>query len=86
LVLVAIIYQALGIFFAWVIRYLFWTPHRFRYGLLVAGGWGNTGDIPTAVIMAVTASSPFNGSKDPGLSVAYISAFLLVGMVRILIS
>ena len=30
---------------AWIIRWFFWVPHRFRYGILAAGGWGNFGDI-----------------------------------------
>ena len=32
---------------AWIIRCFFWVPHRFRYGILAAGGWGNYGDIRT---------------------------------------
>lgn len=45
LVLVGFIYEGLGIIMALIIRQFFWVPHRFRYGLLVAGGWGNYGDI-----------------------------------------
>lgn len=45
LVLVAIIYQAMGIVIGWLVRQLFWVPHRFRYGILVAGGFYNAGDI-----------------------------------------
>lgn len=30
---------------AFVIKQFFWVPHRFRYGILVAGGWANVGDI-----------------------------------------
>jgi hypothetical protein len=82
---------------AWLIRQVFWVPHRFRYGILVAGGWSNVGDIrtscivrrnfdssivsATAVIMSITAAQPFAGQKDQNLSVAYISAFILVYMV-----
>ncbi|KAK0192952.1 auxin efflux carrier [Armillaria mellea] len=63
-------------------RYLpfFWVPHRFRYGMLAAGGWGNYGDIPTAVIMSITGAAPFNGEKDQDLAVAYISALILYYM------
>ena len=28
-----------------MVKQFFWVPHRFRHGILVAGGWGNTGDI-----------------------------------------
>ncbi|EIN08921.1 auxin efflux carrier [Punctularia strigosozonata HHB-11173 SS5] len=81
LVLVAIIYQALGVAFAWAIKQVFWVPHRFRYGILVAGGFGNTGDIPTAVVMSIAGNAPFNGTEDQNLAVAYIAAFILVFFV-----
>ena len=45
LVLVALIYMLIGFAIAWVIKLSFWIPHRFRYGILVAGGWANLGDI-----------------------------------------
>ncbi len=45
LVVIGAIYQALGIIIAWGIKQCFWVPHRFRYGILVAGGWGNFGDL-----------------------------------------
>jgi auxin efflux carrier family protein len=45
LVLVAVIYQAFGVIFAWIVKQIFWVPHRFRYGIIVAGGFGNVGDI-----------------------------------------
>ncbi|KAA1476306.1 auxin efflux carrier [Dentipellis sp. KUC8613] len=83
LVLVAFIYEALGIVMAWLISQFFWVPHRFRYGILVAGGWGNVGDIPTSVIMSITASAPFNGAEDQNLAVAYIAAFILVFFITL---
>jgi auxin efflux carrier family protein len=61
--------------------FFFWVPHRFRWGFIVAGVWGNYGDIPTAVIMSITAAAPFNGTEDQNLAVAYIAAFVLVYMV-----
>lgn len=42
---VAVLYEALGVLLAWIIKQFFWVPHRFRYGILVAGGWGNVGDV-----------------------------------------
>ncbi|KAK0494549.1 auxin efflux carrier [Armillaria luteobubalina] len=74
------IYQFMGIGLAWIIKQFFWVPHRFRYGMLAAGGWGNYGDIPTAVIMSITGNAPFNGEKDQDLAVAYISALILYYM------
>ena len=45
LVLVAFVYEGLGFIMAWVIKQFFWVPHQFRYGILVAGTFGNVGDI-----------------------------------------
>ncbi|KAF9267668.1 hypothetical protein L218DRAFT_1073777 [Marasmius fiardii PR-910] len=83
LVLIASIYSIIGIVIAWVIKQLFWVPHRFRYGILVAGGWGNVGDIPTSVIMGITGAAPFNATHDQTLAVAYISVFILVYMISL---
>ena len=43
--LIALLYEAIGVVLAWIIKQFFWVPHQFRYGILVAGGWGNVGDI-----------------------------------------
>jgi lipoprotein signal peptidase len=45
LFLVAFLYMAIGLALGWVVKQLFWVPHRFRYGIIVAGGWSNWGDI-----------------------------------------
>jgi auxin efflux carrier family protein len=101
------LYEVIGILYAWIIKQFFWVPHQFRYGILVAGGWANVGDIresiyyipdlyfgthsfywfdfanvATSVIMSVTGAAPFNGTSDQNLSVAYISAFILVFLVN----
>ncbi|KIM40479.1 hypothetical protein M413DRAFT_445931 [Hebeloma cylindrosporum] len=81
LVLVALLYEGMGIVLGYIVKQLFWVPHRFRYGIIVAGGWGNVGDIPTSVIMSVTGAAPFMGVEDQTLAVAYISAFILVFML-----
>ncbi|KAF4613989.1 hypothetical protein D9613_007634 [Agrocybe pediades] len=78
LIFVALLYEGIGMLLAFIVKQFFWVPHRFRYGILVAGGWGNVGDIPTAVILSVTGAAPFSGIEDQNLSVAYISAFILV--------
>ncbi|KAF8899898.1 membrane transport protein-domain-containing protein [Gymnopilus junonius] len=62
LILLAFLYEAIGMALAYLIKQLFWVPHRFRYGILVTGGWGNVGDIPTAVVMSVTLF-PLGGHK-----------------------
>lgn len=38
--------------------------------------------IATSVIMSLTGAAPFQGVEDQNLAVAYISAFILVFMVR----
>ncbi|KAH7905444.1 auxin efflux carrier [Hygrophoropsis aurantiaca] len=81
LIFVGLLYEAIGIVIAYIIKQFFWVPHRFRYGIVVAGGWGNVGDIPTSVVMSITAAAPFNGTEDENLAVAYIGAFLLVWCV-----
>ncbi|KAG8981454.1 Protein M3 [Tulasnella sp. JGI-2019a] len=78
LLLIGFVYQGLGLCFALIIRQFFWVPHRFRYGILAAGTWGNWGDIPTAVITSITSAAPFNGTTDSNLAVAYIAVFILV--------
>ncbi|KAF9218916.1 hypothetical protein BS17DRAFT_477470 [Gyrodon lividus] len=83
LIFVALLYEAIGITISWIIKQLFWVPHRFRHGILVAGGWGNVGDIPTSVLMSITASAPFNGIEDQNLAVAYISVFMLVFIITL---
>ncbi|KAG8842261.1 Protein M3 [Tulasnella sp. 330] len=78
LLLIGFIYQGLGLVLSLIIRQFFWVPHRFRYGILAAGTWGNWGDIPTAVITSITSAAPFNGTTDSNLAVAYIAVFILV--------
>jgi auxin efflux carrier family protein len=45
IVVVLTLYQLYGLIFGFIIKQLFWLPHRFRYGIYVAAGWGNYGDI-----------------------------------------
>src|SRR6266852_58387 len=98
LAVVGLLYGVAGGVMAWTIRRFFWVPHRFRYGILAAGGWGNYGDIrvfppltdnlsiesclATAIAMGVTASAPFDGVNDQNLAIAYISMLILVFFVR----
>ncbi|KAF7325027.1 Auxin efflux carrier transmembrane protein [Mycena kentingensis (nom. inval.)] len=51
------------------------------WGIIVAGGWGNWGDIPNAVVLGITSAAPFNGTADQNLGVAYLSGFILVSML-----
>ena len=45
LILVAFVYEFIGMAIAWIVKQFVWVPHRFRYGILVAGGFSNIGDI-----------------------------------------
>jgi hypothetical protein len=45
LIVVAIIYMAIGFALSLSIKQFFWVPYRFRYGILVAGGWASSCDI-----------------------------------------
>ncbi|KAG2052187.1 auxin efflux carrier [Suillus hirtellus] len=83
LVIIAVIYMLIGITLSWIIKQLFWVPHRFRYGILMAGGWANLGDIPISVAMSVMASAPFNGTDDENLAVGYVAVFMLVFYVAL---
>ncbi|KDQ17492.1 hypothetical protein BOTBODRAFT_155504 [Botryobasidium botryosum FD-172 SS1] len=83
LLLVGILYQALGLAQAWIIRQFFWVPRRFHYGILAAGIWSNWGDVPLAVATSITSAAPFNGKQDSDLAVAYISVFILVFYVTL---
>jgi predicted permease len=56
LILVAVLYEVIGIMMAWIIKQFFWVPHRFRYGILVAGGWGNYGDIRESLSQTIYRS------------------------------
>ncbi|KIJ15779.1 hypothetical protein PAXINDRAFT_76428 [Paxillus involutus ATCC 200175] len=78
LLLIALLFEGIGVTISWVIKQLFWVPHRFRYGILAAGAFGNVGDIPTSVVMGLMASAPFNGTYDENLGVGYITVFILV--------
>ena len=44
--------------------------------------WFLANVLATSVIMSVTGAAPFNGTSDQNLSVAYISAFILVFLVN----
>ncbi|KAG2755100.1 hypothetical protein P692DRAFT_20649253, partial [Suillus brevipes Sb2] len=83
LVIIALIYMLIGITLSWIIKQLFWVPSRFRHGIIVAGGWANTADIPISVTLSVMASESFNGTDDENLAVGYIACFLLVFYVTL---
>nr|ODO02193.1 hypothetical protein L204_00920 [Cryptococcus depauperatus CBS 7855] len=75
---VAVMYQALGLFFAWLIREIFYVPIDFRWGILIAGVISNWGNLPTAVVQTMAQDAPFNSDTDVDLGVAYIAIFIFI--------
>ncbi|KAI0249421.1 hypothetical protein BJV78DRAFT_693694 [Lactifluus subvellereus] len=51
LTVVGLLYGVAGASMAWIIKRLFWVPHKFRYGVLTAGIWGNYGDIRMCAVL-----------------------------------
>jgi len=45
LIVVALVYEIIGILLGLMIKQFFWVPHRFRYGIILAGGVGNVVDL-----------------------------------------
>ncbi|WVW87150.1 hypothetical protein I302_109207 [Kwoniella bestiolae CBS 10118] len=78
LVIVAVMYQMLGLIFAWIIRELFYVPIDFRWGILVSGLTSNWGNLPTAIVQTMAKESPFNPAVDVDLGVAYIAIFIFI--------
>ncbi|WVW78207.1 hypothetical protein I302_100158 [Kwoniella bestiolae CBS 10118] len=83
LIMVAIIYQFIGLLFAWITRELFYVPKDFHHGILVLGMLSNWGNLPTAVVQTLAKGSPFDPSTDVELGVAYIAVFVLVMTVTL---
>jgi predicted permease len=39
------VYELGGGLLGFIIKQIFWVPHRFRYGIILAGAFGNVGDL-----------------------------------------
>ncbi|WWC68162.1 uncharacterized protein I206_102085 [Kwoniella pini CBS 10737] len=83
LIMVAIIYQFIGLLFALITRELFYVPKDFQHGILVMGMLSNWGNLPTAVVQTLAKGSPFDPDTDVELGVAYIAVFVLVMTVTL---
>ncbi|KAG2136363.1 auxin efflux carrier [Suillus bovinus] len=84
LIVIALIYMAIGFTLSLFIKRFFWVPYRFRYGILVAGGWASSCDITMSVMTDIMASLPFNSVYDQDLAVTYVSAFCVIFYLTIL--
>jgi hypothetical protein len=92
LTVIRLVYGLGGALIARAIRWFFWVPHRFRYGILAAGATVgvNSGKswrhsyVGCPIAMGITASAPFGGVDDENLAIAYISMLVLIFLVRLL--
>lgn len=73
--------QALPLALGFIARAFTPTPRRFRWGLLSCYKYGNWGDLPSAVVLSITSTAPFNAETDGDLSLAYVAIFILVTYV-----
>ena len=67
IILILTLYQFYGFFLAFFIKQIFWVPHRFRYGIYVAAGWGNYGELrvlPSLLIQLSTTYTIFSHRRD----------------------
>lgn len=78
IVLTSLVYMSISIIFSLLIRRYLKVPNNFRWGIIAAAGWSNSGDLPTSVISTITLSAPFNGIVDSNLAIAYVAIFILV--------
>lgn len=74
IVLTSLFYMSISLILGLIIRQVFPVPKNFRWGILAAAGWSNTGDLPTSVIATVTLSKPFGGQADSNLAIAYVAS------------
>ncbi|OAX39403.1 hypothetical protein K503DRAFT_799696 [Rhizopogon vinicolor AM-OR11-026] len=74
---IAIMYMVIGFALTLTIKQFFWVPHRFRYGIFVAGGWASI-DLSNSVILDITVSFHFEGDDDQTAAIAYSDALSLI--------
>ncbi|KIY73826.1 auxin efflux carrier [Cylindrobasidium torrendii FP15055 ss-10] len=76
LFLVAFFYMGLGGIFGIIIREVCYVPRNFWQGIVIATALSNWGNLPTAIVMTVTQSKPFNPSVDTALGISFVSIFI----------
>lgn len=57
IILILTLYQLYGFCLAFLIKQIFWVPHRFRHGIYVAAGWGNYGELRTSAPLPIQPST-----------------------------
>ncbi|KAI0076962.1 auxin efflux carrier [Panus rudis PR-1116 ss-1] len=78
LFLLAVVYQIIGFFLGIIIREICYVPRNFWQGIIVLTGLSNWGNLPNAVVTAVTQQAPFDPNIDPQLGVSYVAIFIVV--------
>lgn len=76
LVLTAILYTVLGLFFGVLVRTFTKVPKSWKYGVLATGAFSNWGDLPLVLIGTIVTSAPFDGTQDQAKGLAYVSVYL----------
>ncbi|KAI0369267.1 hypothetical protein BV20DRAFT_968125 [Pilatotrama ljubarskyi] len=74
-ILIASIYMFSGFLMGIIIREICYVPRNFWQGIVIMTGMSNWGNLPNAIVLAVTQQPPFNPATDPALGVSYVSIF-----------
>ncbi|KAF9021484.1 auxin efflux carrier [Hymenopellis radicata] len=77
LFLQAFFYMGCGCIFGIIIREVCYVPRNFWQGIIVACAISNWGNLPTAIVLTVTKSKPFNADTDPALGVSFVAIFIV---------
>lgn len=77
LILTAFLYQFIGLFFSLTVKASTPNPKYWLGGLLLAGVFTNSGDLPIAYITTLSGGSPFT-ADDGNKGIAYCVLFLAV--------
>ncbi|KAF8915345.1 auxin efflux carrier [Mucidula mucida] len=77
LFLQAFFYMGCGCIFGIIIREVCYVPRNFWQGIIVATTISNWGNLPTAIVLTVTESKPFNADTDPALGVSFVAIFIV---------
>ncbi|KAK9363324.1 auxin efflux carrier [Lipomyces starkeyi] len=79
-VLTALLYIVCGCLFAALVQVFLPVPKYWKGGAKAAAIFNNSGDIPMAYVMTITASAPFvNGDEDKGI--AYVTIFMAMYVI-----
>ncbi|EJU06189.1 hypothetical protein DACRYDRAFT_12940 [Dacryopinax primogenitus] len=75
--LMAFFYIFAGLLMTLILREIVFVPRQFRWGLITCGAMSNWNNLPTAVLMTIFMHTPFNGTPDTQLGIAFIAVFIV---------